>query len=193
MTYSLRAALETAALILISALLFVAFFDVNDWVFANLQYRQGVNWIFLPAGFRVALVLVMGLPASMGIMLGTWFLDREGIQAGQSSIILLNGVVSGFTPWIIMKVMERRGQFGAQLTLLNSTQLLNFTLIYAAGNAFLHQLGWWLTDHASVNPWLDIWPMFVGDAVGALIMLYAFKGLLGIVKPSVHTTNSDPF
>ena len=193
MTYSLREALETAALILISALLFIAFFDVNDWAFADMEYREGVNWIFLPAGFRVVLVLVMGLPASMGIMLGTWFIDREGLQASQSSIILLNGVVSGFTPWIIMKVMEHRGKFGTQLTLLNSTQLLNFTLMYAAGNACLHELGWWLMDHASVNLWVDIWPMFIGDAVGALIMLYAFKGLLGMLKPSARTSNSDRF
>lgn len=71
--------------------------------------------------------------------------------------------------------------------------MLNFTLIYAAGNAFLQQLGWWLTDHASVNPWVDIWPMFVGDALGALIVLYALIGLMGMVKPSVRTSNSDHF
>lgn len=193
MTYSLREALETAALILISGLLFIAFFDVNDWAFADMEYREGVNWIFLPAGFRVVLVLVMGLPASVGIMLGTWFIDREGFQASQPSLILLNGVVSGFTPWIIMKMMERRGKFGTQLRLLNSTQLLNFTLMYAAGNAVLHELGWWLMDHASVNLWVDIWPMFIGDAVGALIMLYAFKGLLGMLKPAARTSNSDRF
>jgi hypothetical protein len=191
MNYSLREGLETAALTLISALLFTAFFDINGWVFASMEYREGVNWIFLPAGFRVVLVLMMGLPASMGIMLGTWFLDRTGFEAGRSSLILLNGVVSGFTPWIIMKVMEHRGKFGTQLAQLNSTQLLNFTLIYAAGNAFLHQLGWWLLDHARVNPWVDIWPMFIGDAVGALIMLYAFKGLLGIVKAPATRANSD--
>lgn len=193
MTYSLREALETAALILISGLLFIAFFDVNDWAFADMEYREGVNWIFLPAGFRVVLVLVMGLPAGVGIMLGTWFIDREGFQASQPSLILLNGVVSGFTPWIIMKMMERRGKFGTQLRLLNSTQLLNFTLMYAAGNAVLHELGWWLMDHASVNLWVDIWPMFIGDAVGALIMLYAFKGLLGMLKPAARTSNSDRF
>ena len=191
MNYSVREALETAALILISALLFVAFFHVNDWVFAGIEYRHGVNWIFLPAGFRVILVLTMGIPAGMGIMLGTWYLGRAGFETGQASLILLNGTISGFTPWVIMKTLENRGKLGTQLQQLNSTQLLNFTLIYAAGNAALHQLCWWLLDHASVNPWVDIWPMFIGDALGALIMLYAFKGLLGLLKPSTLTSNSD--
>lgn len=148
-----------------------------------MEYRHGVNWVFLPAGFRVILVLVMGIPASMGIMLGTWFIDRSAFETAQYTISLLNGVVSGFTPWVIMKALEKRGKFGPQLQQLTSTQLLNFTLIYAASNALVHQLCWWLMDHTSVNPLVDIWPMFIGDAIGALFMLYAFKGLLAMFKP----------
>lgn len=191
MKHRLREVLETTALVLISALLFIAFFDVNDWVFSSIEYRHGINWIFLPAGFRVILVLVMGLPGSIGIMLSTWVIDRAALQSGQASVVLLNSVVSGFTPWIVMKVMEKRGKFGIELHQLGSTQLLNFTLIYAASNALLHQLGWWLFDHASITPWIDIWPMFIGDVLGALIMLYAFKGLLSMLKPAALPSQSD--
>jgi hypothetical protein len=194
MNYRFREALETSALILISALLFVAFFHVNDWVFSSIEYRHGVNWVFLPAGFRVILVLIMGIPACMGIMLGTWFIDRTAFETGQSIITLFNGIASGFTPWVVMKVLENREKFGTQLQQLTSTQLLNYTLIYAASNAFVHQLGWWLLDRASVNPLIDIWPMFIGDTVGALIMLYAFKGLLATHKaPAPAISKSDDF
>ena len=186
MNFRLQATFEKALLISISALLFIAFFDVNAWVFANLEYRQGVNWIFLPAGFRIILVLTMGLPASTGIMLGTWFLDRATLGTEHAILILLNGVVSGFTPWLIMKALEKSGKLSPQLQQFSSAQLLNFTLIYAAGNAVLHQLGWWLLDHASINPWVDIWPMFIGDVLGALIMLYAFKGVLSLLKPAAQ-------
>ena len=68
MNCSAREILETAALILISTLLFVAFFHVNGWVFAGIEYRQGVNWIFLPAGFRVLLVLTMGIMLARGTL-----------------------------------------------------------------------------------------------------------------------------
>lgn len=194
MTYSLRQALETAVLILISAVLFVLFFNLNNWVFAGIEYRQGVNWIFLPAGFRVVLVLVMGIPGSIGIMLGTWFIDRAAFETAQYTVHVFNGVASGFTPWLVMKILEKRRQFGPQLQQLTSTQLLNFTLIYAASNALVHQGGWWLLDHSSVNLMVDIWPMFIGDAIGALIMLYAFKGLLALCKKSVAAqSRSDGF
>ena len=179
---SLRTLIETAALVLISAVLFVGFFHVNNWVFSDLEYRHGVNWVFLPAGFRVILVLIMGLPASIGIMLGTWFIEITGAETSPYVMSLLNGIVSGFTPWLVMKVLDQGGKFGPQLQQLNAVKLMEFTLIYAACNAVLHQLSWWLRDHNSINLWVDLWPMFIGDAVGALLMLYAFKGLLGLLK-----------
>ena len=194
MNHSPREAFETSALILLSALLFITFFHVNDWVFASLEYRQGVNWVFLPAGFRVILVMVMGIPASMGIMLGTWFIDRAAFDTTHYTVTLFNGVASGFTPWVVMKALVHCKKFGPQLQKLSSTQLLNFTLIYAASNALVHQLGWWWMDHARVNPLVDIWPMFIGDMVGALIMLYAFKGLLSMRKaPAALHSKSDGF
>jgi hypothetical protein len=179
---SLRILIETAALVLISAVLFVGFFHVNNWVFSGLEYRHGVNWVFLPAGFRVILVLIMGLPASIGIMLGTWFIDITGSETSPYVMTLLNGVVSGFTPWLVMKVLDQGERFGLHLQELTTLKLMEFTLIYAACNAVLHQLSWWLRDHNSINLWVDLWPMFIGDAVGALLMLYAFKGLLGLLK-----------
>ncbi|MEY4733254.1 MAG: hypothetical protein RLZZ464_1320 [Pseudomonadota bacterium] len=179
---SLRILIETAALVLSSAVLFVGFFHVNNWVFSGLEYRQGVNWVFLPAGFRVILVLIMGLPASIGIMLGTWFIDITGSETSPYVMTLLNGVVSGFTPWLVMKVLDQGERFGLHLQELTTVKLMEFTLIYAACNAVLHQLSWWLRDHNSINLWVDLWPMFIGDAVGALLMLYAFKGLLGLLK-----------
>ena len=187
---SLRTLIEMAALILISAVLFVGFFHINNWVFSGLEYRHGVNWVFLPAGFRVILVLIMGLPASIGIMLGTWFIDSAGSENLPYVMSLLNGVVSGFTPWLVMKVLDQGGKFGPQLQELTTVKLMEFTLIYAACNAVLHQLSWWLRDHNSINLWVDPWPMFIGDAVGALLMLYAFKGLLGLLKGPLATSKS---
>ena len=172
-----REAAETSVLILVSAVLFALFFTLNNWIFAIIEHRQGINWIFLPSGFRVILVLVLGLPASVGIMLGTWFVDRSFFDTSLHHITLLNGIVSGFTPWLVMKAIESRQRFGASLQHFNSLQLLNFTLVYAICNALAHHLGWWLLGRENVNFLVDVWPMFIGDALGALLLLYTFKGI----------------
>ena len=71
MKIALKEAFETAALTLGSAVLFAGFFHFNGWLFASLSYAESINWVFLPAGFRIVLVLILGLPGATGIMLGT--------------------------------------------------------------------------------------------------------------------------
>lgn len=168
---------ETTALTLGSAVLFVVFFHLNGWLFADLAYREGVNWVFLPAGFRVILVLILGLQGAAGIMLGTWFLDKNSLETNHW-LVLFNGVVSGFTPFGVMKALGKGQRIDRLLQDMTSQRLLNFTLIFAAASAVAHHLVWLLLKRPDVNIWVDVWPMFVGDAIGALLMLYLFKLLL---------------
>jgi len=174
----LRDVLEKTALSLVSAVLFVAFFQLNAWVFSTFHYSEGISWVFLPAGFRIILVLVLGLPGALGLMLGSWFIDRELFTQGSVLLAFLNGVVGGFTPWLVMKFMMQRRWISTQLTTVNAPQLLNMTLIFAAASALTHQLVWLLLERPQLNIWVDIWPMFVGNALGALLMLYGFKFVL---------------
>lgn len=182
MKLGVQESFETTALALGSAVLFAAFFYVNSWIFSDLLYREGVNWVFLPAGFRIILVLVLGLPGALGILIGTWFLDREALGTSSVWLALLNGVVSGFTPLWVLKVLERGKRSQHLLQEMTAHHLLNFTLIFAAASSVAHQLVWVLLGRDDVNIWVDVWPMFIGDAIGALLMLYAFKLLLSRIK-----------
>jgi hypothetical protein len=182
MSTVLRNAFEKTALTLISAVLFVGFFQLNDWIFSIFEYSEGISWVFLPAGFRVILVLVMGLPGALGLMLGSWFIDRELFTQGSTTLAFLNGVVGGLTPWLVLKYLTHRQWLSTQLHSLNVIQLLNMTLIFAAASALTHQLVWLLLERPHLNIWVDIWPMFVGNALGALFMLYGFKFVLDRVS-----------
>lgn len=181
MTARIQEAFEIMALTLGSAVLFVSFFHFNGWLFSELAYAQGVNWVFLPAGFRIVLVLILGLPGAAGITLGTWFLDRDALGT-ELVLVFLNGIVSGITPFVVMKVLGKGHPTAGLLQDMTSQRLLHFTLIFAAASSVAHQALWWLMARAGVNFWVDVWPMFIGDAIGALLMLYAFKLLLTQVK-----------
>jgi hypothetical protein len=39
----------------ITALLFLAMLALNQWIFSELEFVRGVNWIYLPAGARLHL------------------------------------------------------------------------------------------------------------------------------------------
>lgn len=175
MTRSIRHLLEQTALVLTSAVLFVVFFQLNGWVFSKFSYSEGISWVFLPAGFRVILVLVLGLPGAFGLVLGSWFIDSAIFGAETWLLPFLNGVVSGLTPWLVMKYLTHRGWLGPNIMSMSAQRLLQVTLIFSAASAVSHQLLWWFLARPNMKIWIDVWPMFVGNALGALLMLYVFK------------------
>jgi hypothetical protein len=173
-----RQVLEVAIMVAASALLYVEFFHLNTLIFSRLEHIEGVNWVFLPAGFRVLLVLGMGVPGAAGILLGNCWLDRGNFSQDTLWLLLATGLVSGFAPWCVKYVMEKKQLLTQQLHTLTAHSLLQFVLAYAAANALGHQLVWWALNRPGSNPWVDVWPMFVGDAIGALVILYTLKLML---------------
>lgn len=167
--------LEIAGMVLLSAVLFVGLYQFNAWLFSALEHSKGVNWVFLPAGFRVMLVMAMGIPAAIGIFLGNLWLDRENLALASWLPILATGLASGFGPWLVRVWMEKRALIDRQLQYISSARLLHYVLLYAAFNALSHQVIHWVFQTPDTLPWVDVWPMFIGDVIGALIVLYAVK------------------
>ena len=187
MTWSFRYLLEQTALALSSAVLFVLFFQLNGWVFAHLAYNDGISWVFLPAGFRVILVLVLGLPGALGLVLGSWFIDSALFSADTWLLPFLNGLVSGLTPWLVMKFLQHKGWLAPHIMSMSAQRLLHMTLIFSAASAISHQLLWWLFERPDANILVDVWPMFIGNALGALLMLYGFKFALDRIRRKSST------
>lgn len=175
MSSTFRHLAEQAALALTSAILFVTFFEFNNWIFSAFEYSEGINWIFLPAGFRVILVLTMGLPGATGLMLGSWYIDSATMTGTAWFFPFINGVVSGLTPWLVMKLLMRQGWLTPQLGQITASRLLLVTIIFSAASAMSDQLVWWSLEKPDANIWVDVWPMFVGNELGALLMLYGMK------------------
>lgn len=173
-----RPGLQISLMALLSAMLFVTLFRLNEWLFAAWEHTPGVNWIFLPAGFRVLLVLGMGWPGALGILLGNLWLDQHTLSGETWPEVLSIALVSGFGPWLVKWGMERQGLLEHDLNNMNSQRLLQFVLLYAAVNALAHQLIHAVFRTPNTVPWIDIWPMFIGDALGALMVLYGFRALL---------------
>ena len=89
--------------------------------------------------------------------------------------VLLTGLASGYGPWLIKRWMESRGWLDVHLRAISAQRLLQFVLLYAAFNSVSHQCIRWYLLRIESKPWLDAWPMFVGDTLGALLVLYSMK------------------
>jgi len=73
----------------------------------------------------------------------------------------------------------------ASLTNLTPKRLLVLAIAYSVANPLFHHL-WFALTGTTRNFFESLFSMFVGDLTGALIMLYAMKGILALLpkRPS---------
>lgn len=107
--------------------------------------------------------------------MGSWYIDSATFTATSWFFPFFNRVVSGLTPWVVMKVLIHRGWLQPQLQSMSGQKLLLLTVIFSAASALSHQLVWWWLGRPASNIWIDVWPMFISNEVGALLMLNGFK------------------
>ena len=166
---------EIAALVLVSAVLYWLSYELQAWLFQFTEHVPGVNWFYLPAGLRVMLVLVAGLYGALGIFTATIVIDLLHTKDLNGIVLLLTAVASGFGAWGALWLMRWRGLIDAGLTQLTSTSLIQYALIYSLLNALFHQAVWSAFHRDGAMFMVDVWPMFVGDLLGALFFLYVLK------------------
>jgi len=170
-----RYATEIAILTIVSAVIYGLGFEVQAWLFHFSEHMPGVSWFYLPAGLRVLLVLVFGLSGAAGIVLASAVINLMHMHDLNGAMLVLTAVASGSGAWCALAFMRWRQLISANLSGLTSGALLQYALLYSALNAFLHQAVWWLFQREGAMFMVDVWPMFIGDFLGALVFLYGWK------------------
>jgi hypothetical protein len=168
--------------ILISALTYAALFYVNSWLTSSLVFGVGVNWIYLPAGLRLFLTLIFGLPGALGIAIASFFISYCGALSDDLTICIGTGLISGFAPYIARIFVLRNIKLDPDLSNLNLPKLVICILLYAFLSAGLHQY-WYATvnidDAGTINHFIA---MFTGDVLGSLLLISCIKYSLDLIK-----------
>ena len=168
--------------VILVALVWVLFYQISLLLFSFLKYNTNVYWIFLPAGIRMFSVFIFGWFGVAGLFLGHVLTNH----VETSNQLLYLAVVSSLSPMLAKRICKWFFNIPASLEGLTGRQLLVFTLACAFADASLssqhfYHIGTFKYDH-------DFAPLFAGDLLGTLIILYLSKWLLGCVvkiyKPS---------
>ena len=154
----------------------------NEHALSFTRFADGVNWIYLPSGLRLTLVLVFGAPAALGIawssaLLTGWPEGWSGLQQA-----LVTGAISGGAPWMALLVSRRVLHLRTDLAGLNAHVLLKMALIFAIICAALHQL-WYGWSQPAPDRALQFAVMTLGDLAGTLVVLYLSYWILRKVAP----------
>ena len=182
-----RQVAEAVILMSVSAVLYGLGCEMQVWIFQFAEHLSGVHWFYLPAGLRVLLVLVAGIYGALGIFAATVAINLWHLPHLNGPEVALTAVASGFSAWIALWLMRLMGSISESLSGLTSAALLQFAILYSATNAILHQCVRWSFKHDDALLVVDIWPMFVGDLLGAIVFLYVLKLVLVARKPKPRT------
>jgi hypothetical protein len=166
----------------ISALTYGALFYINSWLTSTFTFGTGVSWIYLPAGLRLFLTLIFGLPGALGIALVSFFISYSGVLSDDLIVCIGTGLISGFAPYIARIFVLSNIKLDPDLSNLNLPKLVICILVYAALSAGLHQY-WYATvnlqDSGTMN---HFFAMFIGDVAGSLLLISLIKYSLDVLK-----------
>ncbi len=156
--------------VLAIAFVWIALFKLNAVLFPVLDLNDHVSWIFLPAALRLFAVLVFGLPGAAGLFLGS-MLHADLTSPVSAFHGIMYAILSAGGPVMALAICMRGLRIEADLSGLRPAHLAVFSLVGAACNVIPNRLYMWATSMI-VGPYVDFVPMFIGDTIGTVLMLY---------------------
>lgn len=166
------------------ALLWLAVFNVNMWLFSHAAFSERAHWIFLPAAFRIIAVLVLGLRGGLGLMLGA-YLTLPHASPNDLNYEVLLSISSGVVPLIAVLFCKRFITINHDLSGLNGWHVIALSVSCAVANsAVLNALMWTMgKQQADIEA---IAAIFVGDVLGAAIVLAAIALAMSVAVRSMQ-------
>lgn len=173
-----------------TALAYYLLFLLNNIIFSGLGYSEGVNWIYLPSGLRLAFVLIFTGWGTIGIALSSIYISYQYQFNGDLITIVGAGTISGFAPWLARLVCIDKLKLDVELRNLTASTLLKVSGIFAVLSPVLHQL--WYTWRGQTDNFIaSTAVMALGDFVGTFVMLYLTKMLIGLLPSDALKMPTD--
>lgn len=158
------------------AIVYWLLYQLNDWLFTNFEVSKSISWIFLPAAIRVIAVLLFGWEGVAGLLFGSIVMafPWHGDASVNSCFV---SVLSSISPMLAVTSGAYLMKTKPDLHGLGAKQLFVFALLGALFNSALQNMYFQLSGTA--QSWLaGLVPMFVGDFIGTMIVLYCVSMLI---------------
>lgn len=158
--------------------------------FSWTEFVPGANWVYLPHGLRIVLVLLFGLAGAFGFTLGAAVLGWTALSL--PSLNLTPGLMLAAVPaaaaflavrWTVKDCPGRYTELPQLATLqaLDGRRLILLAMVSAVLNAAGHALIWGIWAPEIVPAQERFVAMWVGDFLGAMLLLYMLRGAVLLI------------
>jgi hypothetical protein len=171
-----------AVIALMCAVSFFYAFKLNAYWFSQFEFSDGANWVFIPSGLRMLLVLVLVRTGAIGIVIGSIAINYDlSSVPGSHMFNIVTGLISGAAPFVARAVAQSWLHLDTHLSNLNARFLFKISVLFAATNALLHQLWFFWIGHTQ-DFIASTFAMVVGDWLGTVLVLAAANLGIQVVK-----------
>ena len=171
-----------------TGVVFVLSLWINQEVFAHSEFVRGVNWIYLPSGVRLLATLLLGGDGAIGLLVASWLVDFLYFFPNDPIRSIAGGVIATVAPYATYRLAREHYGLHASLTNLTPRRLLLLALAFSVANPLLTNI-WLALRGQTTNIGERFFAMFVGDLLGALIILYTIKILLSLLPSPAERRN----
>jgi hypothetical protein len=144
-----------------------------------MDFSVGVNWIFLPAGLRLLLTLVLAEDAAIGISLTSILISFNSNFENDWITGIGAGVLSGLAPYVTYRLVTNNSELMTNLSNINHKSLLKCIVFFAFMSPLLHQI--WFVSRGYTDDFLSSFSvMILGDLLGSFFIIYVAKYIIYI-------------
>jgi hypothetical protein len=156
-------------IVLVTAFLWVLFYQINILLFHKAELSPIVSWVFLPAGIKIISVIVFDELGVLGLFFGaiaTYYISN--LNAGNPLIL---ATVSASSPFFAVHASRYILKLDSLYSNLKGIHLFLIAFVYAVTNTLFHQLYLGVHMRNLVGFANNQFAMFCGDLSGSLLLL----------------------
>ncbi|WP_374583608.1 hypothetical protein [Pseudoduganella sp.] len=149
---------------------------LNEPLFRQTEFLQGIGWIYLPAGTRLLCTLLFGGAGALGLLVSGWIACMLYYFPGDVLRSTMGAFAGAVGPYLVYLAASQRHGLRASLANLTPKTLLLCAVGCALASPLLHHL--WFALRGDANIVSGFLVMFIGDLAGTLIVIYTAKAML---------------
>ncbi len=161
-----------AMFVVTSGVLWCMVWLVNEKLTRELSVAPGIDLIFLPAGFRLLIILIFGFWGALGIVLADPFMFLQAFGTGSGLEILTNALISGFVPYLTVKAFCHVAGIRSSLLQLRHIHLPLLSLAVSTVTPLVFNLQYLARGRQPSGAFLhNLAAMSMGDFLGCFLVI----------------------
>jgi hypothetical protein len=160
----------------ISFFLFVISFDINALLDGFALYAQGINLIFIPAGFKLLCVLLGGEAAAAGLLLSSIYVSYRDLGHTTEIQMVYFALASVGSYYCTVYVLKKTLSINDTLSNLRYLHIVILSAAVSVVNGTIHNLVYvWQGRFQMEDFFSHSAAMVVGDFLGCFIVIVFFN------------------